>query len=209
MKNLIKNFVLFIVLSIILSSFVSCNKRETEPANKPNSAADSADNSKNAPRAETKKGASQQLSPAIVQSEIKMLAGRTIKLEDLKGKVVLINLWATWCGPCRAEMPELIKMQEEYKEKGFEIVGLDVGGQDGEPESEEEIKLFAEEMRLNYELGWADEKLYDEFLKLSKFEGIPQSFLINREGELTEVFLGGSKRVTGKMRETLEKLAVE
>lgn len=141
---------------------------------------------------------------AVAQSEIKKIDDSTLKLEDKKGKVVLVNLWATWCGPCRGEMPHLTEMQEKYRDQGFEIIGLDV---DAEPV--EEIKDFAEEMKLNYQLGWAERELVGEFYRISKFDGIPQSFLIDRKGNLRGVFLGGGKKVIETMKETVEKVVNE
>src|ERR1041385_228446 len=64
---------------------------------------------------------SQTPAPAF---ELKDLKGRAVRLSDYKGKVVVLNFWATWCAPCRAEMPELVKMQSEYQAKGLQVVGV-------------------------------------------------------------------------------------
>src|SRR5689334_22673171 len=56
--------------------------------------------------------------------QLKDLAGHTVRLSDYRGKVVVINFWATWCAPCLAEMPELVKLQRDYKEKGIQIIGV-------------------------------------------------------------------------------------
>ncbi len=140
----------------------------------------------------------------IAAAEFKLIDGSTFSLEESKGKVILINLWATWCGPCRKEMPELVAMQNEYRDKGFEIIGLDT-----DPETTEEIKEFAEKLKLNYKLGWADRELVEEFFTLGQMNGIPQSFLINRNGKLTGIFQGGSDRVIEKMKETVAKVINE
>lgn len=135
---------------------------------------------------------------AIRNTEVEMLDGSSFKLADQKGKVILINLWATWCGPCRSEMPELVKLQEKYRDKGFEVIGLDI-----DPEPKDMIEPFAKEMGLNYQLGWAEPELVEEFFKISERNGIPQSFLINRKGELNGVFFGGGPSVIGKMKEVV------
>jgi len=136
---------------------------------------------------------------AILSTEIEMTDDSTLRIGDLKGKVVLVNLWATWCGPCRNEIPELVKLQEQYGKDGLVILGLDV-----DPEPLEMIKPFEEEMGINYKLGWAEEELVLEFFKINEGRnGIPQSFLLNRNGELTGVFFGGGGNVIEKMKETV------
>ena len=139
-----------------------------------------------------------------MQADVKNLDNTTYKLQDKKGKVVLVNLWATWCGPCIAEMPHLNEMQEKYRDKGFEIIGLNT-----DDESKDAIDAFAAKQKLNYQLGWADGPMMGEFVKLTKLAGIPQSILINREGQLTGVFTGGGPKVIGQMKETVEKIVNE
>jgi len=190
MKFLVKTLALFIFLAVAFSGFTACN-RLTDVSNVSNT--------------ETKKSGYPPVSTAIMQAELTGLEGEKFKLEDYKGKVVLVNLWATWCGPCRNEMPHLVEMQNTHKDKGFEILGLDTD----ETETKEKIKAFAENMKLNYTLGWIDEKTYGEFLKISKFPGIPQSFLINREGQLLGVFTGGSPTTIAKLKEIVGKAVNE
>jgi thiol-disulfide isomerase/thioredoxin len=137
---------------------------------------------------------------ALSQSDIKDLEGRTFKLEEKKGKVILVNLWATWCGPCRAEMPELVAMQDKYRDKNFEVLGLNV-----DDESVEAIKSFSGQMKLNYFLGYANDKLTADIMKLSRQQGIPQSVLINREGKTAGVFFGAGARAINGMKEAVEK----
>lgn len=141
---------------------------------------------------------------AIRTADIDLLDGSKIRLEDKKGKVLLVNLWAIWCGPCRFEMPELVKLQDQYRDQGFEIIGLDV-----DPEPAEDIQSFKKKMGLNYKLGWAERELVVAFFKISGREGIPQSFLINRKGELTGVFFGGNvtEDIKRNVAKVLEKTA--
>jgi thiol-disulfide isomerase/thioredoxin len=205
MKNLLKTFGLFIVLSVVFSGLAACsgtsnsqNLQAEGPA--ANSVSSGADNS----ASKSKSSEYPALPEKVLQAEIKNIDGNTYKVADLKGNVVLLNLWATWCGPCRKEMPELVAMENEFKDKNFKIIGLNV-----DEETPEEIKPFAEEMKLNYELAWANENLYRELLRISKFDGIPQSFLIDREGHLRGVFLGGSPKVIREMKENVEKTVNE
>lgn len=188
MKILLTNVILFIVLSFAFSSLTSC---QSGPENTGQTTTDGS--------TEKKKVNYPPAPSVIMQSEIKMVDGTNFKLEDKKGKVILVNLWATWCGPCRAEMPHLVEMQDKYRDKNFEIIGLDV-----DPESKEDIEAFAKQMKLNYPLGWAAESLTGEFMKFSKQNGIPQSFLINREGQMTGVFFGANPKEIAKLKERVE-----
>ena len=204
MNNLLKSLVLLLVLAGVFSGLSACtssansdkqtDKETVQPANE------------TAPNETVKNNDSKYpaIPAALNLAEIKKLDDSTFKMDDKKGNVVLLNLWATWCGPCRGEMPHLIEMQDTYRAKNFEIIGLNT-----DDESVEDINKFAEEMKLNYTMAYADGALMKELINLSKFQGIPQSFLIDREGRLRGVFLGGGKNVIGKMKETVEKVVNE
>src|SRR5262249_4567576 len=84
------------------------------------------------------------LAPAL---KVNDLDGKPISLDDLKGKIVLLNFWATWCGPCRAEIPDLIDLQKKYKEN-FAIVALATDEDDPEL-----VKKFSEKAGINYRIG--------------------------------------------------------
>jgi len=204
MKNLFTSIVLFITLSIVFSGFTACSNTANTQKGPVSDTAPSAQNSNASETTENKKSDFPPVPTAISQSEIKDLEGNTFKIEDKKGKVVLINLWATWCGPCRAEMPEFVALQEKYRDKGFEVVGLDT-----DDESVEEIKAFAERMKLNYQLGYADRKIFSEFIKITRLSGIPQTMLINREGKMVLVIGGGGIRAVNNIKEMVEKTVNE
>jgi len=203
MKDLIKNFTLFALLCIVFSSLSGCQTASTQKG---------PDGEFDPVSTDTKKkddGTYPPAPAAIAQAEIKMVDNAAFKLEDKKGKVILFNLWGIWCGPCIREMPHLVELQEKYKDKNFEIIGLNVGDQDMQPESDEAIKAFAEKQKLNYQLGYADRKLFEEFIKISKMTGVPQSILINRDGKLIGVFTGGGQNVINSMKETVAKAVGE
>ncbi len=199
MKNILKSAILFVGLSIVLSSFLACTKTAT----KENGQTDQTEASTEKDSA-AKNNDYPPAPAAVSQAEIKTIDGGSFKVEDKKGKVILLNLWATWCGPCRAEMPELIELQNKYKDKNFEIVGLN-----SDDETTEQIKDFAGKMNLNYTLGWADTKLMSELLRISKFNGIPQSYMIDRDGKLRGVFTGGGPKVIAQLKETADKVISE
>jgi len=201
MKKILSSFGLFVVLTVAFSSLTGCggsNGAVNEPAS-------NAGTSENAASSSTKKSDYPPLASAVAQSDMKNLDGSTSKIADLKGKVLLLNMWATWCGPCRGEMPSLVKMQDEHRDKGFEIIGLNTD--DGD--TKEMIDQFAAEMKLNYKLVWADTAMQNGLLKISNFNGIPQSFVVDRDGNLRGVFRGGGKAEVKKMGELVAKVVAE
>lgn len=205
MKYLLKSAFLFLVLAFVISGFTACTKSTNSAKQTENESVQPSNSAVSEPQQQqTSKGEYPPIPVAVATTEIKNLDESTFKLEDKKGTVVLINLWATWCGPCRGEMPHLIEMQDNYGGKNFEIIGLDT-----DDESVEDINKFVEQMKLNYKIAYADGTLMRELVNISKFQGIPQSFLIDREGRLRGVFLGGGKNVIEKMKTTVEKVVNE
>lgn len=203
MKNLLKNIALFAVLSIAFSTLTACNNTQKGAVIEvANSASNSANKTETANTTSVEKSDNPYppAPEAVLQTENKDLEGNVIKFADYKGKVVLVNLWATWCGPCRGEMPHLIEMQEKYKDQGFEVVGLDV-----DEESVEEINAFAKEMKLNYKLGYADQKTVSAFIRLTKLQGIPQTIVLDRESRLISAVGGGGLKKIEEMKAAVEK----
>jgi cytochrome c biogenesis protein CcmG/thiol:disulfide interchange protein DsbE len=116
--------------------------------------------------------------------ELKSLAGERVKLSDLRGQAVLINLWATWCPPCREEMPTLEKMYNEYKDQGFVVLGVNMTHQD----DTQAVGLFVEKYGLTFPI------LLDEtgvVANTYQMKSLPSSFFINRDGIVAEVVIGG------------------
>jgi thiol-disulfide isomerase/thioredoxin len=112
----------------------------------------------------------------------KALDGRTISTADWHGKVVLLNFWATWCPPCRDEIPELIDLQNRYKDK-LQIIGVSVD-QDASPE---EVKAFAAHAGINYPIMMATTGI------MNKYDGVPAlptSFVVNRDGGVVQKHVG-------------------
>ena len=137
--------------------------------------------------------------------EMRALDGRPVKLADYKGRIVVLNLWATWCGPCKVEIPELIEIHEQYKGRGVELLGMTV---EEESESAEEVKEFVKSFKINYPVIWADRGLA---MSLMGGNGaIPQTFIIAPDGRLAYRFTGynpqtGLARVRAAIEETLNK----
>jgi thiol-disulfide isomerase/thioredoxin len=108
------------------------------------------------------------------------------KLSDYKGKVVVLDFYATWCEPCRAETPRLVQMQKDYGASGLQVIGLNVGGDD----DREKVPAFAKEFGIEYPLGFPDDNLVDRYLIDN--QEIPQAFVFDRKGDLVKRFIGYS-----------------
>ena len=132
--------------------------------------------------------------------------GKTFRLSDYKGKVLLINLWATWCGPCRPQMTKLNDLQNSYRDEGLEVIGLDIGDAVGKPEGVPQIKAFARRLGINYYLGRSPKATTDQVNKLTKAPVVPQSILIDRVGRLRGVFIGSGSEIHRAMQSNVEKL---
>ena len=123
-------------------------------------------------------------------------------LADYKGKVVVLDFYATWCEPCRAETPHLVRLQNEFGPKGFQVIGLNVGGD----EDREKVPAYAKEFNIQYPLAYPDDDLVTKYL--SDNENIPQSFIFDRNGNLLKRFVGYSPRSAVEL-DTIIKSALE
>src|SRR5258706_10438821 len=112
---------------------------------------------------------------------------RAAKLSDYKGKVVVLDFYATWCEPCRAETPRLVELQRQYAEQGLQVIGLNVGGED----DRDQVPSYAKEFGIQYPLAFPDDDLADTYL--SDNQNIPQSFVFDRNGNLVKRFVGYSQ----------------
>ena len=114
--------------------------------------------------------------------ELKDLNGRIVRLSDYKGKVVLINFWATWCPPCRAEMPDLVRLQREHRKRGLQIIGITY-----EPESKTRVSRFARSLKVNYPIILGSPQIKARF---SSEETLPLTVVINRDGKVSDIIVG-------------------
>lgn len=196
---------LFVVFAIVFSSLAGCSGTVTSE-NAPVDGSPQANASVPANAEPVKKSDYPPIAAAVAQADIKNLDGTTFKVADKKGKVILLNMWATWCGPCRAEMPTLVRMQDAHRDKGLEVIGLNT-----DDETVAQINEFATSMKppLNYTLVWADTELQTALLRISKFGGIPQSFIIDRDGNLRGVFRGANPADIKKMEELVGMIVAE
>lgn len=116
------------------------------------------------------------------QFTLKDINGRTVRLRDYRGKVVLINFWATWCPPCRAEMPELVRLQREHAGQGLQIIGITYP-----PENKTRVRRFARSLKVNYPIVLGTRQIRARF---SSEETLPLTVVIDRDGKVTEIISG-------------------
>ena len=113
---------------------------------------------------------------------LKDIRGRSFKLSDFKGKIVLLNFWATWCPPCRKEIPQLIKLQRKYRKAGLQIIGITYP-----PEKLSSVRAFAKRSKTNYPLVLGSERTKSSF---TSSDVLPVTVVIDRVGKVREVIEG-------------------
>jgi thiol-disulfide isomerase/thioredoxin len=137
---------------------------------------------------------------AAWETEIQAVDGAKFRLSDYKDKVVVVDLWATWCGPCRMEIPHLVDLQKEYGGKGVEVIGLTTE----DPASDEEkVRDFAKEFKINYKLGWSPREV--SLALMNGNASIPQTFVIAPGGRIVTKFRGFSDRIPDMIRAAIDK----
>ena len=107
---------------------------------------------------------------------LKSAKGKVVQLSKYRGKVVVVNFWATWCEPCRNEIPDFIELYKKYKSKGVEFIGISVD-QDGW----EVVKPYVKESGINYPIVLQDDKVVQNY---GGFDGIPTTFVIDAKGTI-------------------------
>lgn len=113
---------------------------------------------------------------------LEALDGKNLSLSDLKGKAVVVNFWATWCGPCKIETPWLVELQNQYGSQGLQVVGvaMDDSGKD-------EIEKFAKDMGVNYPVLIGKEAVGDAY---GGVPALPESFFVGRDGKIVDRIIG-------------------
>jgi len=116
------------------------------------------------------------------QFELRDVSGRTVRLNNYRGKVVLINFWATWCPPCRAEMPDLVRLQREHARQGLQIIGITYP-----PERRTRVRRFARSLKVNYPIILGTRQIKARF---SLDETLPLTVVIDRDGKVNDIISG-------------------
>ena len=196
-----------VVLSLFATIGVSsCNSNDEPRPSSSGPAGVATPNSTNAPAAPLRDvppapAALNTLPVNVLQSELRALTGAPIKLSNYDGKVLVVNLWATWCRPCRIETPELVNLYTENRRRGLEIVGLSTENPDA---SAEKVKQFVQDFNVNYRIGWATPEVATTLMQGR--DAIPQSFVIGRDGRVIKRFVGFNPSSTpALLKEAIEE----
>lgn len=156
----------FLLLSLLALALAACNQRAASP-----------------PQPQESQIAPGEIGSSLPQFSVKDLQGRPISRADLAGKVVLIDFWATWCEPCRREMPGYQELLDRYGPRGFAVIGFKF---DTMPDTEDPI-LFARKIGVCYPLAVAVNDLKQKF---GGIEGLPTTMLYDRRGILRKKIIG-------------------
>jgi len=139
------------------------------------------------------------LPPEVGLAPLKDVNGAPFKLADFFGKVTVVNFWATWCGPCRREIPELVKLHKEFQSRGVEVIGLTSEDPDA---SAEKVRKFIQDFQIDYRIGWATGQVSAPLMQ--GHTAIPQIFVISPDARILKRFVGFSPAYTSELKQVLE-----
>ena len=168
---------LFCLLLILMFVFGGCKKKKTEPVQQTEAGAEIkptqpiADSTSSAPDTNP--------APAFTLQD---LNGKDVSLADFRGKVVIIDFWATWCPPCVKEIPHFIELYEQYKDKGLAMLGISL-----DREGAGVVKAFVQKYQIKYPIMMTDGKVDKAFGPITS---IPTTFLIDSAGNITKKYVG-------------------
>lgn len=129
----------------------------------------------------------------------KVFDGDEETIGDLKGKVIVLDFWATYCPPCIEEIPHLRSLQAKYGDKGFQVIGLHVGGEEDRPQ----VPAFKERLKIDYPIATPDDSLVYQLL--GEDSRIPQTLVFNRQGKLVEQLVSFDENVKRQLDRAVEK----
>ncbi|MFO7448039.1 MAG: TlpA disulfide reductase family protein [Ignavibacteriaceae bacterium] len=126
---------------------------------------------------------SNQVKPKAPEFNLKSTDGKDVKLSDYSGKIVILDFWATWCGPCRMGVPDLVELQNEYKDK-LVVIGISLDQVSG---TVNDVKPFMQEYKINYPVIFGNEQIAMDY---GNIQAIPTSFIIDQQGNVTNRYVG-------------------
>jgi thiol-disulfide isomerase/thioredoxin len=145
------------------------------------------------------------LPDSLLQRSLKSLDNSSFRLADFGGKVVVVNLWASWCGPCRREVPEYEKVRKEYAGRNVEFIGLTT---EDPRTSSNRVKQFVRDLNFGFRLGWADPETADTLMNGSR--AVPQTLVIAPDGRVVNHWDGYARGQSGDhLRAAIERLLME
>ena len=135
---------------------------------------------------------------AAPAAEWKQTDGRRATLEEMRGQVVVLDFWATYCPPCREEIPHLVRLQKQFGPQGLKVIGLNVGGEEDRPKVPEFVKLY----KIQYQLADPEDETVRRFLVQ---DDIPQTFVIDRQGRIVEHVIGFDAEVAARLESAISQ----
>ncbi|MGD1093360.1 MAG: TlpA disulfide reductase family protein [Bryobacteraceae bacterium] len=130
---------------------------------------------------------------------LKNATGQTVKLSDYRGKVVVLNFWATWCGPCKVEIPWFVDFQQTYKDKNFTVLGVSM-----DDDGWKAVTPYLAEHKLNYPVVIGSEEVSQQY---GGIEALPTTFVIDQEGRIASIHQGliSKSEYENEIRNLLDK----
>jgi peroxiredoxin len=159
-----KSFLLITLTAALALASAGCSNAPAETA---------------AAEADLKPSAKRNAAPDFVLTDAD---GRKVKLSDYKGKVVLLNFWATWCGPCKLEIPWFVEFEKAYRDKGFAVLGVSM-----DEEGWEIVKPYIQDKQVNYRVMVATEEVAQKY---GGVDALPTTFMIDRQGKIASTHIG-------------------
>ena len=143
------------------------------------------------------------LPPEVALAPLKDVNGASFKLADFFGKVVVVNFWATWCGPCRREIPELVKLRKEFHSRGVGVEMIGLTSEDPNT-SADKVRKFMQDYQIDYRIGWATGQVSAPLMQ--GHTAIPQTFIISPDARILKRFVGFSAANTStELKQALEE----
>lgn len=145
--------------------------------------------------------ADERLPEVLMKRELRSLEKGSFRLSDFGGKVLVVNLWASWCGPCRREIPDFEEIRKDYSGRGVEFVGLTVENQRTD---EGRVREFLRDVKFGFRLGWADRETALALMKGR--QTIPQTYVISADGSVVMHLRGyGAQRGVAMLRGAIDR----
>lgn len=177
---------LFVVFATALSALPQSGRRVTTPASTPPASIQPSLNPEPEIKAPPPTKELMFLPESVWERQIKTLDNKTFRLSDFQGKVIVINLWASWCGPCRREVPEYEKVRKAYQDRDdVEFIGLTT---EDPRVASDRVKTFLREVSFGFRLGWAERDL--ALTLMNGRNSIPQTLVLNAEGRIVRHWRG-------------------
>lgn len=172
-KNIISIAIVVLAVAIVIINFKGSQEKQVEEAIQQATASQ-----------EIVKGSSANVTYTAPDFELTTLDGETVRLSDYLGKKVILNFWATWCPPCKEEMPHMQKIYEEYKNQGVEMLAVNLTSQD---KGKEVIAQFVKDHNLTFTVPLDEEGLVGQKYQVMT---VPTSYMIDTQGNIVETIVG-------------------